>query len=52
MQKLVHIEFLESMAQFFGVLCRSYLLCISLHLHTVAEFARALHVVEFLLRII
>ena len=52
MQKLVHIEFLESMAQFFGVLCRSYLLGVSLHLHTVAEFARALHIVELLLRII
>ena len=52
MQKLVHIEFLESMAQFFGVLCRSYLLGVSLHLHTVAELARAVHVVEFLLCII
>ena len=40
------------MAQFLSILSRSYLLCISLHLHAVAEFARAVHVVEFLLRII
>ena len=52
MQKLVHIEILESMAQFLSILCRSYLLCVGLHLHTVAKFARAVHVVEFLLCII
>ena len=52
MQKLVHIEILESVAQFLSILCRSYLLCVGLHLHTVAEFARAVHVVELLLRII